>query len=448
MKYILKLTFILVFFSAGCTKYLDAVPDRSLTVPTTVSDYQALLENEIMFTNSPALGEFGSDDLYLPDALWATQQIGFRDGYRWLKDLNEGGSSPSWNYAYNKIYYANIVLDGVGKLQNGQVAGDVAILRGWALFCRANAHYDLQEIFGQPYKPASVTTDLGIPLKLNTDLQERVKRATVEVTFHQILRDLNEAVELLPAEVSKLNRNRPCKAAAYALLSRVYLVMQNYNKALECAGKSLDLYNVLVDYNTLDAASRAPFSPLINEVIYNAIQLTYSNRYWQVDLQLYQSYKANDLRKNLFFTADPVTNSGVFKGYYTAALNAFDGMATDEVYLIKAECEARAGNGVMALEDLNTVLLKRFKTGTYVPYSMDNVSDVLTLILTEKRKECVFRNIRWSDLRRLNQEPRFAKTLIRIINGIRYELPPNDPRYVMPIPDDQVRTSGLQQNIK
>lgn len=448
MKYILRLTFILVLFSSGCTKYLDAVPDKSLAVPNTVADYQALLENDIMVFNASALGEISADDLYLPDDLLNTQSVFLRETYSWTKDLKENNTSINWNYPYQKIYYANIVLEGVGKLRNTQTSADVDFLTGWALFCRANAFYDLQEIFGKPYRPASASTDLSIPLRLNTALREKTIRSTVAAAFQQITSDLEHAITLLPAQVSSANRGRPSKAAAYALLSRVYLTMQNYEKALENANNSLSLYNKLIDYNTLNTASKISFSPLIDEVMYNAIQLNYSGRYWQVTSDFYQSYAPDDLRKLLFFTVDPIVGSIVFKGFYSAVLIGFSGLATDEVYLIKAECEARLDNDDQSLAALNTVLIKRFKTGKYVPYTAGTVSNALALVLSEKRKECLFRNVRWSDLRRLNQDTRFARTLTRVVNGTTYTLPPNDPRYTLPIPQDEIRSTGIEQNIR
>lgn len=448
MKYILRLTFIMLFFSSGCTKYLDAVPDKSLTVPTTVADYQALLENEIMFAKSPKLGEISADDLYLTDASLEDQEIYVRQAYQWSKDVNEGSTSLNWNYPYQKIYYANIVLEGIEKLRKAQTSADVDNLKGWALFCRANALYDLQEVFGQVYKPSSASVDLGIPVKLSTELQEKVQRSTVAATFQQIIQDLQQALTLVPLQISKVNRSRPSKIAVYALLARVNLTMQNYNQALENANECLKLYSSLIDYNTLSTSVKNPFSPIMDEVIYNALQLNYDDRVFEVDRQLYSQYASDDLRKALYFTENTTAKTIILKGFYGGVNIAFAGLSTDEVYLIKAECEARLGHNDAALTALNTVLIKRFKTGTYQPFSTDTVTDILSLVLLEKRKECVFRGVRWSDLRRLNQDSRFAKTLTRVVGGVNYQLPSNDPRYVLPIPDDQIRTSGIQQNVR
>lgn len=116
------------------------------------------------------------------------------------------------------------------------------------------------------------------------------------------------------------------------------------------------------------------------------------------------------------------------------------------MYLVRAEASARTGHPAQALSDLNTLLATRWKTGTYVPYATTDPAVALQDILTERRKELFARGLRWTDLRRLNQDPRFAVTLKRLIAGQAYALPPLDKRYVFPIPDDEIRLSGIPQN--
>jgi len=435
----------LIFCVVGCTKYLDAIPDQGLTVPQTLADFQQMLENEKMFNNAPALGEFGTDDIALPDDILATRNIAFQNGYLYAKDIFAGLVNQDWNNAYEKIYYANIVLAGIDRIEEKNVAGtDINFVKGWALFCRANAFYDLQEIFGQPYRPSTAASDLGIPLKLGTNLTEQVARSTVQDTYQRIIDDLEEAAVLLPVEVSKVNRSMPSKSAAYGLLARVYLMTQNYVHSLRSANSSLALYNTLVDYNTINTTVRQPFNPLLDEIIYHSLQLAYLPIGCPMDNALYDSYHTNDLRKILFF--NNTTNTVAFKGYYSGSSIAHNGLATDEIYLTQAECNARLGDSQKALDALNTLLVKRYKTGLYIPYTLINTPDVLKLVLTERRKECVFRNLRWPDLRRLNQDTRFAKTINHTYKGITYQLLPNDPKYTFPIPDEEVRLSGIQQN--
>jgi hypothetical protein len=124
----------------------------------------------------------------------------------------------------------------------------------------------------------------------------------------------------------------------------------------------------------------------------------------------------------------------------------FSGLATDELYLVRAECAARNGNTAAALGDLNALLSKRWKTGTYVPLSAGSAEAALNLIITERRKELAGRLIRWSDLKRLRSDSRFAVTLSRKINGQVFSLTPDSRRYAYPIPFDETSASAIQQN--
>jgi len=250
---------------------------------------------------------------------------------------------------------------------------------------------------------------------------------------------------LLP--VKPLTPERASKPAAFAMLARVYLNMREYTKAGLYADSCLQLYNTLLDYNKLKSASSFPFPKFNAEVIYDS-QLgngsTLTNTRARIDTVLYLSYAANDLRKSLFFKAG-TNGSHVFRGSYEGSAPLFSGVATDEVYLMRAECYARSGNVPLAMADLNKVLVNRFVSGTFVPYTAATGNDALAQVLAERRKELLMRGVRWNDLKRLNKEGANI-TLVRNVNGQTYTLPPNDPRYAVAIPDDIVLLTGMPQN--
>jgi starch-binding outer membrane protein, SusD/RagB family len=204
-----------------------------------------------------------------------------------------------------------------------------------------------------------------------------------------------------------------------------------------------------VNYNTISTTATTPFDKLNDESLYYSVLIDYDvnlsiSTTAYIDTLLYQSYAANDLRKAIYFRTISGTNIGI-KRMYSGTINAFSGLAMDEVFLNRAECLARAGNTSAAMADLNTLLVNRWKTGTYINMTATSASDALQKILVERRKELLFRGLRWTDLKRLNKEST-SYTLTRLLNGNTYSLSPGSPLYVFPIPDNEISNSGIMQN--
>jgi hypothetical protein len=65
--------------------------------------------------------------------------------------------------------------------------------------------------------------------------------------------------------------------------------------------------------------------------------------------------------------------------------------------------------------------------------------EILKFILQERKKELYMRGLRWDDLRRLNKESENAITLIRKIDDESFILEPKDPRWVWPIPINEIK---------
>lgn len=450
----------LIFFLQpyGCKKsFLDAKPSTNLNVPSTIEDLQMLLDNTFVINNSPGLGEVSSDDYYITYEAWndllSLNSPKFYNAYVWNRDIfNGGGEIPSWNNSYQEALYANIVLkqiQEIDKTEFNQMAWNN--LKGSALFLRAWSFFHLAQVFAMPYDAHTADLDLGIPLKLSAEINEKVVRATTKETYNRILIDATEAVTLLNSNVLTANINRPNKPAAYAFLSRVYLTMRNYPKAKNYADSALRLHNKLIDFNEVSQTSDRPFGISNAEALFqhnvmddytvNNVSLAVNG--YSVDSLLYRTYTDNDLRKSVFFTLNG--KYIVKKRGYSGSAIISNGLFTDELYLTRAECYARTGDISNAINDLNTLLVKRWSTGTFVPLKGTDPVETLNKILLERRKELLFRGMRWMDIRRLNKEGSNI-TLTRSLNGKTYNLPPNDPRYALPIPSDVIALSGIEQN--
>jgi len=432
---------------SSCEKFLDAKPDDRLAVPSTITDLQLLLDDYTLNTQYPYAQELAADNFYFTTDDWNTLSQLDRDIYNWQKDDQ---TLDRWSAAYQAVLKANVVLDNIDGVQHS-VSEQTAWnnVKGSALFFRAFYFFGIAQVFTLPYNKSSASANLGIPLRLNADYTEVSVRASQEQTYQQIITDLQQAISLLP--VTPVIKSRPCKPAAYGLLARVYLEMQQYAQAGAYADSCLQLYKRLIDYNTLDPAANVPIVRFSDEVIFEAIapvsDITPS--LYRIDTLLYATYAANDLRREIYFSNN--TGSTVFKGDYSGlgsvnVANIFTGIVTDEMYLVKAECNARAANTAAAMQALNALLLTRWKTGTFVPFTAAGPADALQKILTERRKELLFRGARWSDLRRLKDDPQFSVTPVRILDGQRYELAPKSPRYALQLPRSVIEKTGMPQN--
>lgn len=429
-----------ILFTA-CKKYLDKQPDKTIVIPHSVADLQAVLDAYgNMNWGCTDIDNFSSGDYYINSSDWST--IAPRDVYIWDK---AAFYDNAWFLPYRTVLNANVVLDELPTMAdaNNESANNV---RGQALFFRAFCFHHLAQVFCKPYSSATAPTDLGIVLRLTADLNVKSGRSTVQQTYDQIISDLKTAAPLLPQ--TNITPVRPNKAAAYGMLARVYLSMRDYPNAGKYADSCLSLNSSLLDYNSLNYTSSMPIPMLNNEIIFwaKATDIGGSGIY-KIDSALFRLYDPNDLRKLVFFQKNSDSVSYWFKGSYTGIYNEgdFPGIATDEMYLTRAEAFARAGNTAAAMADLNTLLNKRWKINTFTNLTGTDATDALSKILTERRKELLFRGLRWMDLRRLNLEGSNI-TLTRVINGTTYTLPPNDPRWVLLIPPDVISLSGIQQN--
>jgi hypothetical protein len=439
--------------SCNRKEFLEVKSDSDYFVPTTLADCQALLDNETVMNETPVLGELSADNFYMPLAFWRNLNVKERNAYMWLAETFDGltGDIGDWNAPYKQVFYANVILESLSKIP---VTADNEInwnaIKGAALFARAHAFYQVAQVFAPVYSSDPNNDKWGIPLRLVPGVDEKSVRSTLSQTYAQIMGDLQEASALLPAAIPAKNRNRSSRPAAFALLARTCLSMDNYALAKIYADSCLKLHSTLIKYDTLNTVVNNPFNSLNVETIYQSRFITtnvlraiaVSNCI--VDTTLYRSYAPNDLRSIIFFKPNPGNGNINPKASYNGTNQLFTGLATDEVYLIRAECLARLGQVQEAMNDLNTLLLKRWRTVNFKQLTASSAEDALRIILTERRKELPFRGLRWTDLRRFNKSG--ANILLKRQLDQTYQLPAGDLRYILLLPPNVINLSGMEQN--
>ncbi|MFH6959575.1 RagB/SusD family nutrient uptake outer membrane protein [Flavobacterium aquidurense] len=298
--------------------------------------------------------------------------------------------SSMWNSAYNQIYAANAVINGVDNSITLAVA-DKSQLKGEALFVRALNHFYLVNIFGDvPYVTA---TDY----KANS---VATRMTTIEV-YNKVIADLKAAIDLLPQDYVSVNRVRPNKATAQALLARVYLYTGAWSEASNMASAVLNNESLYVWDENLD-------NIFLKESTTTIWQLTpaYEGQNTEEGMvfifssgppptvaltnELMSSFTAGDLRKSHWTLA---VTDGTDTWYHafkykektdTGATTEFSIIfRLAEQYLIRAEARAQQGDLIGAKEDLNKIRHTAGLTDT----SANNASDIVDAIIKERRLE-------------------------------------------------------------
>lgn len=176
------------------------------------------------FCNSPSYGEL---------QIWRGSQTSY-DGYfeteKWTRDY-EGILR-----ANSVIYYASQVSDLESGLRDRYMAE--------AKFLRAYFYADLIEFYGDvPYR----TEIEGLKEKISP-------RVSKDEILNNILLDLDEAAEVLPAQYSSdTDFGRATKGAAYALKARICLYNYKYDWCIEACRKVMELgiYDLHPSYKEL-----------------------------------------------------------------------------------------------------------------------------------------------------------------------------------------------------
>ncbi len=149
------------------------------------------------------------------------------------------------------------------------------------------------------------------------------------------------------------------------------------------------------------------------------------------------------------------SNGGIFPIYYNTKFNGMEGKSNltapallrwGEVVLNRAEAKAKKGDIQGALDDVNIIRRRAGLTGDAEMTSRNmterGYSDVLDVVLDERRMELCFEGLRYFDVfrNRKNMDRRFMG--FHEFGEIKW----TDPRLAMLIPLDEINASGIPQN--
>lgn len=427
----------------SCNDFLDIKP-KGVAVPTKATEFEQLLNYAQNTKALDAYTEYLTDNVWLPDNGYAgfeELELPDQNLYTYQSEVYDVGDYDIiWLQSYSRILYCNTVIcqimDSEGE-ENYKLR-----VRADALVLRAFDYLGLVNAYGKAYNKATASTDPGVPLQLTNAIDNSPSvRASVQAVYDQIQADLDEAVKHLPD--NNLLPYRGSKAFASALQARMYLCMENYDKAGYWAKETLKLNNTLLDMTerkVVDPDKTVGRTDMPDNADDNPenINIRYTPYVYGLCAAAYPSeellnlYTEDDSRFQLWFTkkvGSNIVDHYIYAPYYDLNVSS----TVQEMMLIAAECDARAGDKDGAMKYYNDLREKRIHN--YTRETAKDAEDALKKVLDERRRELAFNGLhRLVDLKRLNKDPRFRKTIVHTVKGVDYVLEPESPKYVLPIP--------------
>ena len=307
-----------------------------------------------------------------------------------------------WTNAYQQIYSANSIIEGVTNSKSLSQASKDRI-KGEALLVRSIIYFNLYQIFGEiPYTETTnyiTNSQLG---RMNKD-QFLIKLET----------DLSEAVNLLPSAYRNAERIYPNKFAGYMALAKMKMLLKKWNEAEVLCSTILQSTQYisqtdpskvfqkngthiiwqLKPKNTNDATKEAS--------LYNFTGAPLS---FVLNLNLINTFSALDLRRQHYVTAVPFNQQINYRSskYKNLAVNNPNEYSIiyrlDEVNFMMAESLIEQNKVGGAIPYINR---SRQRAGLPVLSTSLSVSAATKELREEKRREFfVEHGIRFCDLKR------------------------------------------------
>ncbi|MFH6990950.1 RagB/SusD family nutrient uptake outer membrane protein [Flavobacterium sp. FlaQc-48] len=450
--YITLLTLMMLTVSS-CEDYTDITPKGALVIETAAQFHEMV--------SLPNRGYPINNFQYLVDD-------------QWMKEANVIGKTPNidiinftfdestdrvslltsssfYNQAYTYINRWNTIISLVDNSKGEEAIKQLA--KAEAKIYRAYDHFLLVNTYAKGYDPQTASTDGGICIMDKFDLEAQPSKSTVAQVYDFIQKDIDDALPYL--QEKPLDVYHPSLAFAWAFKAKVHLFKREIASAQAAAEKSLSYNSQIFDmvaYNAqggpnvvaVPAANNVEVLSYMYMTGYNEMNFAYQNI---ISPELRTLFGTNDARFNLFFNTTSTTNldqgsnTAYWATVYTKYFYSTVGMKTTEVYLMLAECYAREDKYSEAVAVLNKLRAKRILSGTVNLAVPATRKETMNLVVNERRKELLLGFNRFFDLKRLNNEPDYAKTITRVFPIVNktvpqktYTLQPDSRLYIVPFP--------------
>lgn len=414
------------------------------------------------------LGEYSSDNV----ALSGTTTDPLYNVYNYTDFPGNNITTSFWRQAYKVIFSANQII---GRINDG-TSPALDQLKGENMYLRAMAHFDLVRFFGRPYAQGNGNNP-GIPIIKTSQGEEFPARNSVKEVYDFLITDLLKAASLMNI---KKDSRFASKEVAYALLARLYLHKEDNAKALEYA-------DLVIKSNRYSLLSTAAFKNYFRSIPESNPETIFAIRHILADNRLkgaigsmyyndpvtlstgwgemYASASyvkllaanPNDARHSfielqLAANGDTLKRGNVVK-YFVNKYNWQEGVANlsspvllrlADMYLIRAEANAKLGNAGAAISDVNIIRTRAGLSGNqlYSTSDLKGKASVLDVVLEERRLELAFEGQRTSDLFRNNKPLVRAYPGFHSLDRFNQTVAASAPRAIYLIPDRELKLNA------
>ena len=424
---------LLALTTVSCDDFLDQY-SQDLVVAKSVTDLNELLVGDVYLRSHEVskgmnAGVYGfvnalDDDINttgtsqqgnIANTAWTHTLAPLYGYFTWQQDVrynygatNKAGDDATWKTLYSRISHANNIIDIVDEMPHATKEDEALYhrVKGEAHFARAQFYLALANLYGKPYRVDSASTDLCVPLKLTPHVEHEKDKAT---------------------QPDRFRLHRASAEAAGVLLSRTLLYMQRWAEAEQAAKRVVESPRVKLAALT-DFQAGKPFLTRNNpEVLFSqganyvaaqdkGTSLTGAPGDFCVTRELYDSYVDTDVRKQVFFSVNGLSDSISLSNKYERVTG-----------------ENHISDGFL------------LRAADYSPTPLSGKA-LVDEIRAERRRELCFEGQRWFDLRRyaVNTVQPLKKNVVHAFNAYSnsnafltthtFVLPAGDPAYTFSIP--------------
>lgn len=354
-----------------------------------------------------------------------------------------------WDFFYTEIKAANDVIDVIDESNQAQRP-----YLGQALAIRAISYAYLAQLYQKTYidskeKPC-------VPLRLSSKEESDLSRASVEKVYTQVTKDLEKAVTYLQG-FKRADKTTIDQHVAEGFLARVYLVMNQWQKAADMAkaareGYGLNNLTEAKEWNYQDASNKEAmwvFTPSDASKLYYASWASwhsvdgpgYISSYKQLmDQALYNSMPKGDVRRNFFVSHEEAAEDESLTAlesrkfpFVSQWMGNVIYMRVSEMYLIEAEAALMAGDKSRCASVMAEFMPNRVENWTApASYTQRN-------IYTQRRLELWGEGFGYFDCVRLKQDLNRKYAGSNEPTSTQVQIPAESYKWTFQVPKDEIR---------